>query len=248
MSERGGDWRSGPRLRFFWTRSAWRRSRTSSCGATTNTPPITQRVVLFRPMNNSRRRSRAGGCDFAVDPRIRADRAITVWLPQVDPGLALLTRVPAALLAGPDLAATDPTLITSAAEGDYLALLALAPSNGALLLPGQAQGAVAFVLPLDDRLEERLATARRLHRLLVRRRPPPATLTTYRRRRLKLALRALDGSLAGADYRAVAEALFGEARAQGRRVPRRHLPGAGHPPRPLWPPSHARRISRSAPA
>ena len=39
-------------------------------------------------------RSRAGGCDFAVDPRIRADQAITVWLPQADPRLALLTRLP----------------------------------------------------------------------------------------------------------------------------------------------------------
>ena len=161
-------------------------------------------------MINLHRRCRAGGCDFAVDPRIRADRTITVWLPQVDPGLAVLTRLPAALLADPDLAVADPTLITSAAEGDYLALLALAPSNGALLLSGQPEGAVAFVLPFDDLFDERIETARRLHRLLVRRHPPSATLTSYRRRRLKLALRALDGWLAGADYRAIAEALFGE--------------------------------------
>ncbi len=145
-----------------------------------------------------------------MDPRIRADRAITVWLPQVDPGLALLTRLPAALFAGPDLAAVDPTLVASATEGDYLDLLALLPSNGALLLPGEPEGAVAFVLPFNDLFEERIETARRLHRLLVRHRVPPGSLTSYRRRRLKLALRALDGSLAGADYRAIAEALFGE--------------------------------------
>ncbi len=66
------------------------------------------------------------------------------------------------------------------------------------------------MLPFDDLFEERIETARRLYRLLVQRRAPPASLTTYRRRRLKLALRALDGSLAGADYRAIAEALFGE--------------------------------------
>jgi len=145
-----------------------------------------------------------------VNPRIRADRAITVWVPQVDPRLALLTRLPALFSAGPDLAAADPTLIASAAEGDYLDLLALAPSRGALLLPGQPEGAVAFVLPFDDLFEERIETARRLHRLLVRRQTPPVSLTVYRRRRLKLALRALDGTLAGADYRAIAEALFGE--------------------------------------
>ena len=149
-----------------------------------------------------------------MDPRIRADLTITVWLPQVDPRLALLTRLPPSLFPGPVLAAADPRLIASAAEGDYLDLLALAPSNSALLLPGRSEGAVAFVLPLDDAFEDRIETARRLHRLLVRRRAPPATLTAYRRRRLKLALRALDASLAGADYRAIAEALFGE------RVPR----------------------------
>ena len=114
------------------------------------------------------------------------------------------------MFAAPTLAVADPAPIASAAEGDYLDLLALAPSNSALLLQGSPEGGVAFVLPFDDLFEERIETARRLHRLLVRRRAPPPSLTAYRRRRLKLALRALDGSLAGADYRAIAEVLFGE--------------------------------------
>ena len=137
-----------------------------------------------------------------------------MWLPRVDPRLALLTQLPAALFAGPTLTAADPTLVASAAEGEYLELLALPPSRSALLLPGQPEGAMAFVLPFDDLFEERIETARRLQRLLVQHRAPPASLTTYRRRRLKLALRALDASLANADYRTIAEALFGE------RVPR----------------------------
>ncbi len=66
------------------------------------------------------------------------------------------------------------------------------------------------MLPFDALFEDRLDAARRLHRLLVAGRAAPATLTSYRRRRLKLALRALDGSLDGADYRAISEALFGE--------------------------------------
>ena len=152
-----------------------------------------------------------------MDPRIRADQTITVWLPQVDPRLALLTRLPAALFASPELAAADPTLIASAAEGDYLDLLALPPSNGALLLPGRPEGAVAFVLPFDDLFEERIEIARRLLRVLKRRGAPSASLTAQRRRRLKLALRALDGSLAGADYRTIAEALFGDNVPKGSR-------------------------------
>ncbi len=54
-----------------------------------------------------------------------------------------------------------------------------------------------------------MATARRLYRLLVLGSKSAATITPYRRGRLKLALRALDGSLEGAEYRAIAEALFG---------------------------------------
>lgn len=145
-----------------------------------------------------------------MDPRIRADRAVTVWLPQVDSRLLLLTRLPAELIAGPDLSRADPVRIASAVEGDYLDLLGMPPSRGALLLAGPSAGAVGVVLPLDELLAERIEALHRLHRLLVRRRMQPASVTAYRRRRLKLALRALDGSIAGADYRAIAEALFGD--------------------------------------
>ena len=138
-----------------------------------------------------------------------------MWLPQVDPRLAVLTRLPAALFSGPALAAADPLLVASAAEGDYLDLVALPQSRGALLLSGQPESLMAFVLPLDELFKERLEVGRRLHRLLVQRRPVAPSLTIYRRRRLKLALRALDGSLEGADYRAIAEALFGDRVSSG---------------------------------
>ena len=133
-----------------------------------------------------------------------------MWLPQVDPHLAVLTRLPATLFSGPALAAADPLLVASAAEGDYLDLVTLPQSHGALLLPGQPDSLMAFVLPLDALFEERVEVGRRLHRLLVQHRPVSPTMTAYRRRRLKLALRALDGSLDGAEYRTIAEALFGD--------------------------------------
>ena len=102
-------------------------------------------------------------------------------------------------------------MIASVAEGEYLELRALPPVRSALFLPGQPDAkAIAFVLPFDGLFEDRLDAARRLHRLLIAGRAAPATLTTYRRQRLKLALRALDGSLDGADYRAIAEGLFGD--------------------------------------
>ena len=173
-------------------------------------PPITRCSATSRPRSNPRRGGGAGGWGLAGGPRSRAHHARPGGLPHVDPRLALLTRLPATLFAGTPLKAADPTLIASAAEGEYLDLLALTPSNGALLLPGPQDGAIAFVLLFDELFDERIETVRRLHRLIVRRRAPAPSLTAYRRHRLKLALRALDGSLAGADYRVIAEALFGD--------------------------------------
>jgi hypothetical protein len=108
------------------------------------------------------------------------------------------------------LPAAQSAPIASGPEGDYITLETLAASGSALLLPGRPGGAFGFVLPFDDLFEERIETARRLHLLLARGRASSSGLTAYRRRRLKLTLRALDGSLAGADYRSIAEALFGD--------------------------------------
>ncbi len=145
-----------------------------------------------------------------MDPRLRADQAAILWLPRHNPRLALLTSLPSGLCDGPTLAPGNPVAVRAAPEGDYLDLFALPPSRSALLLPSEARDVVAVVLPLDRLFEDRLDTARRLHRLLVNGHASPATLTVYRRRRLKLALRALDGALDGADYRAIAQALFGD--------------------------------------
>ena len=128
--------------------------------------------------------------------------------------MAIFTAMPPDLCVAPALALANPSVLATSAEGSYLDLLALPPTRRALLLGEAAAGAVALVLPLDRLFEDRIDTARRLHRLLVSGRATPSTFTAYRRRRLRLALRALDGTLNGADYRAVAEVLFGD------RVPR----------------------------
>ena len=69
-------------------------------------------------------------------------------------------------------------------------------------------------MPLDRLFELRAAAALRLWRGLTGRSVSrdPATLPAARRDRLVLALRALDGRLAEASYREIAEALFGAAR------------------------------------
>jgi hypothetical protein len=72
---------------------------------------------------------------------------------------------------------------------------------------------VASVIPLDGNFAARADAALRFWRLLTGQRyRPPDPLTRLQRLQLVLALRALDGHLAGATYREIAEVLFGTAR------------------------------------
>jgi len=155
--------------------------------------------------------ARAGGYDFAVDPALPGGRAFVVWLPRYNGRFVWLTSVNAALVDGPVLPdpTAEPTL--AAAEGHYIHLAALPPANQALIAaPSFTDSAVALVLPLDGLFEDRVDTARRLWRALVRgARVKPVGFTAQRRRRLKLVLRALDGHIAGEDYRGIARGLFG---------------------------------------
>jgi hypothetical protein len=74
---------------------------------------------------------------------------------------------------------------------------------------------VAAVIPLDQNFLARTDAALRLWQALAGRRVSSAdSLSPSRRQRLVLALRALDGHLAGEAYRTIAQGLFGE-----RRVP-----------------------------
>lgn len=73
---------------------------------------------------------------------------------------------------------------------------------------------LALVLPLDALFEDRIDAGRRLLRQLIDGAKVGSNgITPHRRRRLKLILRALDGRLAGAEYRNVARGLY------GRRIP-----------------------------
>jgi len=137
--------------------------------------------------------------------------------------LIWLTPVDAVLIDGPTLPDATAEATHAAAEGRYVHLTALPPAHQALIAPAAStDGPVALVLPLDDLFEDRVNTARRLWRALVRgARVKPVGFSAQRRRRLKLVLRALDGHLAGEDYRGIAGGLFG-ARVPGDAVWRTH--------------------------
>lgn len=84
------------------------------------------------------------------------------------------------------------------------------------MLIGGANAATpaAVVIPLDADFAARADAALRLWRAATgrSRRHPADRLTRQRRQRFGLALRALDGRLAGETYRVIAAALFGRAR------------------------------------
>jgi hypothetical protein len=124
-------------------------------------------------------------------------------------------------------------MLTQAPEGFPLAMsldkailaAALAQSDGTdgmhIRLPGNHQlwlldkcpdQPLAVVIPLDDDLPLRAASAVRLHRLITGKKigPPPRShvLTAQQRRRLILMLRTLEGHLSNASYREIASALL----------------------------------------
>jgi hypothetical protein len=99
-------------------------------------------------------------------------------------------------------------------------LLSAADNGGLIKRPGSilrlqidTAGVIppAVLLPLDRLFEIRVAAAVHLFRALTGRNsgPNPAALSPARRLRLMLALRGLDGRLAGATHREIARALFG---------------------------------------
>lgn len=150
-----------------------------------------------------------GGCPFPIDPDLRADQAPVVWLPQLDPG--------AALLAGAAFSESIDTITPCFQRSTRdLTYWIIEDSHGRLpVVRLGGLGAAtppAAIVPIDADFATRLDALLRLRnrltgRLHVR---PPQRLTKQRRQRLALSLRALDGRLAHASYRVIAQRLFGD--------------------------------------
>ena len=100
------------------------------------------------------------------------------------------------------------------ADGRHL-IVRLDGSDLRLLLAGATDLPSAAILPLDDDLPIRATATLRLWARMTNQpnqEEEPLALTRQRRDRLVLMLRALDGHLAEASYREIAEALFGTRR------------------------------------
>ncbi len=147
-----------------------------------------------------------------MDPKLPAEKITPLWHPEFVPTAVILTHAPAGFANASSL---DPALLATAiaqsdrADGLHLRL----PGDHQLwLLDKRPDQPLAVVIPLDDDLPLRAASALRLHQLITNKKvgPPPQShvLTAQHRKRLILMLLALDGHLSQASYREIASALF----------------------------------------
>ena len=161
-----------------------------------------------------RNRRDAGGCDFLIDPDLRADNAPLLWLPHIDPTAVVIVPAPEAFGHARSLSGLTPRLARDAPDGEYWLTetsdgrLPVVLTNGAsATTPG------AVLIPLGADFAARADAALTLWRTVIGRPTrPPERLTRQRRQRLRLTLRALDGRLGGESYRVLAQGLFGRTR------------------------------------
>jgi len=136
-------------------------------------------------------------------------------LPRLDLSAVIISPAPESFVDARNLSAIGPLYERRAARTDYW-LIADPHGRLPIAFVGGAGPATpaAVVIPLDADFAARAAATLRLWRVVVGRPHgrPPDRLTRQRRSRLRLALRALDGRLAGESYRVIAQSLFGRAR------------------------------------
>ncbi len=100
-----------------------------------------------------------------------------------------------------------------AEEGGYGAFGTDSPVPFLNLVGRTDAGSMAILLPLDDDLPGRIEAIQRFWQMLKARPVPRDTrMTPYQRQRFRMMMQAADGRTAGASYREIGIALFGERR------------------------------------
>jgi hypothetical protein len=188
--------------------------RGNTSGAIPDTSETIARPLGERKADKSKHWPSAGDCAFPFDPQLQADDAPLVWLPQLDPATVLLVPATEPFTGSRSLRSLTPIFRRQANDGEHWIITDSQGRFPLLLSAGiEPDTPVASVIPLDGNFTARADAALRLWRLLTGQRyRPPDPLTRLQRLQLVLALRALDGHLAGATYREIAEVLFGASR------------------------------------
>jgi hypothetical protein len=162
--------------------------------------------------------SGVGGLPFAADPKLSADQATVFWranaLPTVVPLAPSTTSFTGARAI--DFAELGEVEERAGPDGRHVIIRTDSGKLRVWVLDEQVEHPLALALPLDDDLPTRVKAALRLWARIVHLRENPGAsplaLTRQRHGRLMLMLRALDGHLAKASYREIAQVLFGMRR------------------------------------
>lgn len=168
---------------------------------------------ILRP-NRPRVSFGVGGFAFAIDPQLTAAQTTVFWRPDALP--TVIPLIPTSIGGARPLAIDQlggAIVEHVAADGRHV----IVRSDGGdlrLLISGPTDQPLAAVLPLDDDLPIRANAALRLWARMAEQnlQDDLLVLTRQRRDRLLLMVRALDGHLAEASYREIAEVLFGPRR------------------------------------
>lgn len=157
--------------------------------------------------------SGVGGFDFAVDPALNAVEAEIFWCPKCCSSVVMLDAHPAlnSMLVYAPQEWPDVRSRRTTSDGDYL-ILGARRREHRLWLPGPpAPGAALSVLiPIDNSTSTRSAATLRFLRHINGR--SSGSAAEMHDKRISEMLRALDGHLAKASYRDIAEQLFGHER------------------------------------
>jgi hypothetical protein len=148
-----------------------------------------------------------------ADPADRADRATVVWDPEANFKVVLLATAPeghGGLSFTPDkwvgnIARRD------AGDGTHIIIITERGSRHQLqLIPPISDGvALAAIIPLDGSAQHRAEATLQFWQHAISTRRQVSRTRSRRLDRLVPTLRALDGHLAGASYRKIAEGMFG---------------------------------------
>jgi len=159
----------------------------------------------------------SGGWSFPADPSLSALEQPVFWRPELDPQVVILAPAPAPATPttswSPELwpgrvieahAGEERYLILRTATEEHRIVIASAVEPGAPVTP---------VIPMNqDALVRTEATLKFWRCISKTRAGPPKRASNARKSRACQSLRALDGRLAGASYRELAEALFSPQR------------------------------------
>jgi hypothetical protein len=156
------------------------------------------------------------GYPFARDPDLPANESAAIWRAELIPSTVLLVPAPEVFSEAHELSERDfAPARASVRNTDAVQIVVEDPSGDYRVWVREPKGGqrLAALLPLDKDFRIRVLSLIRFQRRLAGRAsgpPPKAWLITCRhRRRLVLMVRALDGHLAEASYREIADALYG---------------------------------------